>query len=292
MNSSTKDLIYEKLPIAKEIPAILDKFVVDFANSIDVTNDHVRVQKTHNNLFSRMFDGITGTGAKRQNAINEHNSKTLESSLRLLTELANDVAQSHRTISLVNERVTHLKSCVAELTDYSVDTRQLFEEFAAQTKDRLDKLEGRLDADEHMRSVLAQWKAGRFNGLSPYAQCHLALQQLSWGDWGSWWRMQDKRTQEKKYKFVRNECISALADSLDLKSDQGININQWLFSDNKNPELVQANQYLGDMSDKKHSPYTYIASQGYDDSLLRIPLYPDAPRLIRPLINEVLDYVE
>lgn len=283
--------IYQEVPITKEIPAILDKFVVDFANGIDVVNDHVRVQKTRTGLFSRMLDSITGNGPKRQHAINEQLSTGLESALKWLTELNNDVAQSYRAITLVNERVTHLQNCVVELADYSADTRKLFENFAAKTEKRLSLLESRLDAHEHKNSVINQWKAGRFNGLSAYAQCHLALQLLNWGDWGNWWRMQDDMTKRKKYEDLKNECVIALAESMKLKTHQRANINQWLLSSSNNPELIQANQYLGDIGDTKQNPYIYTASQDFKELPLCITLSANAPRLVNPLVNEVLDYV-
>ncbi|MBE0472304.1 MAG: hypothetical protein IBX55_22695, partial [Methyloprofundus sp.] len=56
--------------LVKAFPALKEKFVVDFANGIDVVNDFSRVQNQRQGFFNRMVDGFTGQSRRRQDQIN------------------------------------------------------------------------------------------------------------------------------------------------------------------------------------------------------------------------------
>ncbi|EFH3393103.1 diguanylate cyclase regulator RdcB family protein, partial [Escherichia coli] len=62
-----------------------EKFVVDFANGIDVAQEHIRTAGERT-FFRRLKEGLTGEGAARQNAINASLAQGVEASLRWLTE--------------------------------------------------------------------------------------------------------------------------------------------------------------------------------------------------------------
>lgn len=277
--------------IIQNYPAVANKAIVDFANGIDIVNDHVRVQKTRTGLYSRIMDSLTGDGAKRQNAINENLANGLETALDWLTELSNHVADSYRAIALVNDRVNHLQYQVAEVAEYAVDTRQQFEAFTQYTEQRLQTIYSRLNAIEHRERVFNRWKVGEFSALSPYAQCHLVLQLLHWGDWGNWYYRQNISEQDNLVKDLRNACINALKESQKVGVLERIDINRWVFLPNKKSELIQVNQYLGDKATIDSQPYIYTASQRYETLPLHFPYRANVERLVEPLLREVIDHV-
>ena len=95
------------------LTSIPEKFVVDFANGIDVGRDHHRVQKERTGFFARLYDDLTGKAVRRQNEINASLLDGVEASLKWLTELTNSLANSNLAIAQVNDRVNALKLDVA-----------------------------------------------------------------------------------------------------------------------------------------------------------------------------------
>ena len=56
--------------ICQILTCLPERFVVDFANGIDVARDHVRVQKGRGDFLARCYDGFTGKSVKRQAEVN------------------------------------------------------------------------------------------------------------------------------------------------------------------------------------------------------------------------------
>ena len=77
------------------LTSIPEKFVVDFANGIDVGRDHHRVQKERTDFVARLYDDLTGKAVRRQNEINASLLDGVEASLKWLTELTNSLATSN-----------------------------------------------------------------------------------------------------------------------------------------------------------------------------------------------------
>lgn len=55
--------------VCQVLTCLPEKFVVDFANGIDVAQEHIRTAGERT-FFRRLKEGLTGEGAARQNAIN------------------------------------------------------------------------------------------------------------------------------------------------------------------------------------------------------------------------------
>lgn len=83
--------------VCQVLTCLPEKFVVDFANGIDVAQEHIRtaVERT---FFRRLKEGLTGEGAARQNAINASLAQGVEASLRWLTELTTSLATTNYAI--------------------------------------------------------------------------------------------------------------------------------------------------------------------------------------------------
>ncbi|WP_214283113.1 YjcZ-like family protein, partial [Acinetobacter pittii] len=65
--ASALNLDSDVLQLLNSLP---EKFVVDFANGIDVARERQRYIAGRNTFFSRMYDGFTGQGARHQAEIN------------------------------------------------------------------------------------------------------------------------------------------------------------------------------------------------------------------------------
>ncbi|WP_097405538.1 diguanylate cyclase regulator RdcB family protein, partial [Escherichia coli] len=104
--------------VCQVLTCLPEKFVVDFANGIDVAQEHIRTTGERT-FFRRLKEGMTGEGAARQNAINASLAQGVEASLRWLTEMTTSLATTNYAITRVNDRVSSLVSDTARLAHYS-----------------------------------------------------------------------------------------------------------------------------------------------------------------------------
>ena len=81
MNANTTPITPDS-PVCQILSSLPEKFVVDFANGIDVTSDHLRVQRERTGVFARLYDGFTGQGARRNAAIQASLADGVEASLK------------------------------------------------------------------------------------------------------------------------------------------------------------------------------------------------------------------
>lgn len=277
-----------------------EKFVVDFANGIDVTQDHLRTQKSRSRFFQRLYDGFTGQAHKRQNEINENLAKGVEGSLKWLTELTDSLAQSNLALSQVNDRVNSLKRDTALIAHYSTDTRQRLDALAIRLDDRCHKIEqelGRIDFTQraalNLDQVFNRWKAGRFQRFSLAGRCYAALEELRWNDFGDFCRAQSQGLQTGKFlEDLKNRLIIQLADDSGQKADDRLPIRQWLEQPSDcGPDAQDGLAYMGDCFSPKIKPFIFTVSQTPEQLPLEIPRLGSAERLAQALLAEVFEGV-
>ncbi len=131
--------------VCQVLTCLPEKFVVDFANGIDVAQEHIRTAGERT-FFRRLKEGLTGEGAARQNAINASLAQGVEAS-PALADFGDDNVTCHHKLRdyPVNDRVSSLVSDTAELAHYSADTReQLLTPLADQVHHKLNHLEEKL----------------------------------------------------------------------------------------------------------------------------------------------------
>ncbi len=93
----------------KEIlPCLADKFVIELANSIQVSKDHISMQESRLDLASRLVDAVTGDCAKRQTHINKDLQSGLDSAFDWLNALTKEVKLSFLAIQTANEKITQI----------------------------------------------------------------------------------------------------------------------------------------------------------------------------------------
>ena len=88
--------------VCQVLTCLPEKFVVDFANGIDVAQEHIRTAGERT-FFRRLKEGLTGEGAARQNAINASVAQGLEASLRWLTDFSRARREKTMAERLANE---------------------------------------------------------------------------------------------------------------------------------------------------------------------------------------------
>lgn len=279
------------------LPMLTDKFTVDFANSIDVTNDHIRTQKQQTGFAARFMGALTGTSAKRQTEINISLATGVEASLKWLTELSESLAQSNYAIICVSNRLETLTQSVAQVANYSADTREQLKQVSAHFAERCHIMEDKITylmMQDSLDQVFTKWQAGRYNDL-PYAgRCYAALEELRWGEFGDYQRSHiDSTAKQKSIDNLRNRVIAQLRSDTQREPLQRCDTRDWLIASKqtRSDHLHDAMAYLGDAANDVQHPFIYSATQQPQQLPLRMPRISSIERLSDAMLGEVFQGV-
>ncbi len=288
--------------VCKTLSCLPEKWLVDFANGIDVARDHVRVQRTRTKFFARMSDGFTGKVAMRQAEINASLIDGVEGALRWLGELSESVAHSNWAIAQVNDRVTGLMRNVAELAHYSADTREQLEQLSQRLDVRMSNLTQELQridfvqkAQLNLDATFSKWGSGRLSVLSPAARCYASLEELRWGAFGDYcrnYRESNPRQCDEFMQLVVDKATEQLAEDVGVSLHTPIpTVRVWLSVPNQSSsadaeDLWQAVDYLADGLDHELAPFVQSAAQRQLVNL-HVPLVAHARRVAHALVQEV-----
>lgn len=284
--------------LLKTLTCIPEKFIVDFANGIDVTRDHLRVQRERDSFFARCFDGFTGKSAKRQAEINASLTDAVEGSLLWLTDLSRDLAQSNYAITRVNDRVTELTSQVTFLAQYSEKTRRRLDDLAQELDERILRLDeevARIDFNQkvimHLDQVFHKWTAGRFGILSPAGRCYAAIEELRWGAFGDYCRSQSGSERDNFMQQAVDRAIAQLARDAEITISTRLSVyDNWLqlpSNTDKDSDWHHALTYLADNFDNDTAPLITTVTQNLPERLRAVPILANASRIAETIMEEV-----
>ncbi|WP_409278631.1 diguanylate cyclase regulator RdcB family protein [Pseudomonas defluvii] len=296
MNEAQNDeLIGEMTRLFTCLP---EKFVVDFANGIDVVRERQRHMSTRTGMFDRLYDGFTGKTSQNQAEINASLTDGVEGALEWLVDLTQSLAKSNRAIYQVQRRVSGMQQDLTTVANYSADTRYALERLSQHLGDRCSALEqnvARIDSTQraqlHLESVMGKWGAGRFAGLSLTGRCYAVLEELRWGAFGDHCLTISGTERQQLLEDLANRAIIQL--SRDAQVGQGERIatrNRWLARPSPDVPWDVSEEtlaYLGDWSCPDRSPMTYAVSQVPDELPLQVPLLGSARRMTEGLVSEL-----
>lgn len=286
-------------PLCSTLSCLPEKFVVDFANGIDVARDHIRVQRGRTGFFSRMYDGFTGQGVRRQTAVSASLADGMEASLQWLRELTESQAHSNWAIAQVNDRVTALTGHVTRLAHYSADTRRQLEELAHRLDARMQGITQevtRIDfiqkAQLNVDATFSKWAAGRFAALAPAARCYAALEELRWGALGDYCRNYSGQRQCRDLmNTVTDRAMKQLAEDAAVSVQTTVDTAQvWLAAPparrSDGDDMQQALAYLADGMEADAAPFVNSAVQQRPANL-SMPLIARAERMAEAMVQEI-----
>ncbi|NVZ08164.1 hypothetical protein HW932_02685 [Allochromatium humboldtianum] len=283
--------------ICKVLPCLPEKFIVDFANGIDVVNDHLRVQRARNGFSARLYDGFTGQGQRRQAEINASLVDSVEASLQWLTELSRSLARSNLAMTHVKNRVAMIQTALIDLTHYSADTRQQIERLSFELNERCTQLERdikRIDlvqrANIEIDLVFSKWEAGKFASFSLAGRCYAVLEELRWGAFGDLYRNGSIGERATHLEILSNRAISQLMRDTDEASTKRLDTTQWLAPPHGRdllPDAQDALAYLGDWSCIIQSPFVHAICNCGHKLPLRMPRICSSERLVEGLVSDI-----
>jgi hypothetical protein len=289
------------IDLIQTLSCLPEKFIVDFANGIDVANDHIRVQQNRTGFFNRFYDGSTGQGMQRQMEINASLADGVEGALKWLSELTKSVARSNHAIVKVNERIGVILHDVTTLVHYSADTHRQLKDLSYSLNARCDLLAkelARMDLEQRagrqLEQVFNKWAAGRFEVFSIAGRCYAAIEELYWGDFGDFCRAYNNQVRKRFIDDLINRAIQQLVvDMRDRGLFERIPIEQWIDQPNRHKfseEVSEALTYLGDWSATESHPFVFATSQLPEELPLALPRLCKSERIAQALVTEIFDW--
>lgn len=288
---SALNLESDVLQLLNSLP---EKFVVDFANGIDVARERQRYIAGRTAFFSRMYDGFTGQGARYQAEINANLTDGVEGALEWLKDLTGSLARSNHAIVQVNARVSALKEDVAKIANYSITTRQCLETLGVRCgklEQQVDRIESLQKAQVHQEAVFSKWAAGRLSSFSLSGRCYAALEELRWGAFGDHLQQLSGSERQQQLELLANRAITQLSKDANLSLGERIGTrDRWLAQPQGRHVLADAGdalEYLGDWADVERNPFVFVVSQRAEELPLQVPRLGSAQRFTETLISEL-----
>ena len=290
--------IDQQSEVCQVLTCLPEKFVVDFANGIDVVRERQRYMDGRSNFFARLYDGFTGQGARHQNAINASLADGVEGALNWLTDLSESLANSNLAIARVNDRVNALKADVTTLATFSLETRKRLDILSQRLDERCDELGrevARIDfvqrAQISLDEVFNKWGAGRYRSLSLSGRGYAALEELRWSDFGDYCRQTSGNDQQKLLENLANRTITQMNRDAGLQKRERIAMREhWLAQPTGRdalPDARDALAYMGDWFPVEKAPFVFAVSQTPDELPAHVPLLSSAERLTEAMISEL-----
>lgn len=273
-----------------------EKFIVDFANGIDVAHDHVRQQKDRT-FFTRIKEGISGKSSTRQQALNASLVDGMEASLTWLTELTSSLATTNYALAQVNDRVNSLMNNTAAIAHYSADTREQLNTLAVQVYKQLDQQEQQLRRVDmlqrgqlHLDQIFSTWSAGRYAALPLAGRCYVALEELRWGAFGDVLRHGEPLQARQLLDILKNRALTQLAQDHASRANiphGAYNWLKWQGDSVSHGDWPSAINWMADWCDEDAHPFIWSTTQQHNSLPLRMPRLFSAERLADAMVDEV-----
>lgn len=280
---------------ARTLECITEKFVVDFAQGIDMARDPWRSPQGKA-YYQRLKETFIGQNRLRQWAMDDALLDNLEVSLAWLGQLVGKVAKSHLATTLIHERISQVNGASLRVASYSAEARGQLALLKQQLEQRLLKAGKQFEKNNlylmatlHCEQVFARWGTGHFQVFSPAGRCYVALQELRWGAFGDALRHCRAEQAEQLLEQVRSLAINRLAVDIDASTRTRHFYHQWLSMPSAAGlmEHKDALIWLGNGSDSERQPVSYSVTQTWQGIALGMPRICSAMRLGSAMVDEI-----
>ncbi|RKQ40237.1 diguanylate cyclase regulator RdcB family protein [Enterobacter sp. R1(2018)] len=279
----------------RTLECITEKFVVDFANGIDVARDPWRSQQGKA-FYQRLKEEFAGQNRKRYWGLDGAAPENMEASLAWLGQLTGTVAKSYLAACLIHERLSQMETASARVAYYSAEGREQLSQIKKVLEQRVSKLELQLRNSDlyrqgtvHCEQIFARWRTGHYFSFSPAGRCYVALQELRWGTFGDALRLCSEEQAELLLELAHGLAINRLAEDVNASPRTRHYYHEWLTAPSV-PDLMEHKDaliWLGNGSDSDRHPVSYSVTQSWQGITLGMPRICSAMRLGSAMVEEI-----
>ncbi len=283
-------------------PQIREKCIFDYINGLEVLEDHLRVRsKSNEQFFGRVWESITGQAISRQQLVDQNITTSLNSVAIWLQSLQLEKAESDLAIShladklletrtaLVNQRGEH-KALADRLHNFSLYVSSQLSDL----KICLSNVDAARLASSHLEQVFDKWEAGRLEKYPPLIRLFLTIDELHWGNFGTFFRLSQKEDEKVrlKHQLVDKSIVQ-------MKKDLGKDLSKlmlsqdWLSPIHKlSPDSKEAVLYLSDWASPSNEPiisamrYAALPEQYFPHDMGDFPYVLSGRQVINHMIYE------
>ena len=261
--TSANTVLFSEDNVKHVFPNVKDKLIIDFINGLDAAYDLNKRSKASHSFLKRNIELVSGHNKLRQESINDHLIVGLDACHEYFLEMSTHLQQHSYAVIQLKKTLDYTQIKVSEIVDFVTDFKDLVDHKFQVIRSEIDELDTHRKAVSHMENVLSRWTADRFKDLSPMGQCFCALDNLKWGDFGSYLYSSDNYLEKKRLlETLENKIIKIQKDILHIDANTDLSRSEWLEA----PEsykpfpnvLTDVMQYQGDDSYQNPERYPLI----------------------------------
>lgn len=248
--------------VQQVFPNLKDKLIIDYINGLDAAQDLNNKSKASHGFIKRNIELLSGVNKLRQEASNDHFIVGLEACHQHLLEMSSHMQQHSYAMIQLKKTLNTTQSQIAEVVDFICDFKTVVDQQFNTIISQIDELDSHRKAVSHMDNILSRWCADKFISLSPLGQCFCVLDNLKWGDFGSYLHYSSNETEKNRLlETLENSIIKIQKDILKIDSHTDLSKAKWIetpFKDSLTDALSEVLQYQGDQSRQDPSKYPLI----------------------------------
>lgn len=272
------------------LPQLADKAIVDLANGLLVTKDHLGEQSKPKGRLIRLLDSLSGEASRRQHAINASLASQMQVTVLYLKDL--EVAQSHSLLA-IQKVASHVGTVVTEVTQLGDALVELEEDVASIRRDvemcrqDLQRVDMEQSATRAVTAIFDHWEAGHWMECSPLERTFLAMDALYWGPFGDCVRVAKRAIADQYLKIARDKAAARLRGELEWDVLRPIPLSNWTEVRRRPSLLADSVAYLADTDNSRQPLCQVIASPNLAEAMPRVPKVLSIERAIDRIVEEV-----
>jgi hypothetical protein len=278
------------------LPALKEKVIADLSNSLAITKERIEIIKQPKFFLFRLIDSFTGKSKQEQNIVNENLFQSVESVVEIVHHLIQSQTYGFKAMTEVFASLGKIEENISEITDFSIQTRNLLDSINKDLKEKYYELEETISslklesrAGDHIGQAFDAWKAGRYEGLSLAGRLYSTLEDLSWGFFGPYYR-EPKYNGKIKADYLRNivdKAVTQLKEDIKDLGEKRPTAKIWYTLHENAPEgSDSALQYLSDYSTINKRPFLF-AFTCVETPPMAIPFFFGPERIVEGMVEEV-----
>ncbi|HJQ25054.1 MAG TPA: diguanylate cyclase regulator RdcB family protein [Blastocatellia bacterium] len=214
-------------------PQLTEKALIDLVNGLEVVGDHLRCRNASQPMIGRIWRALTGKTLREQYIIDINLKIGMDAVTAWLKDIQAFQAKSDLALAMVSDKLLETRTELgSQLVEVAAAIDQVVEDFGSQMNEinrRVQELEMRDKARNHLELLVVRSGEYPLRKLPPLAQVFVEIDELWWGDFGSYCRLTANAEAAKQMIELAHRKISeAFAGRLGLPVHEIVAIEELL----------------------------------------------------------------